>query len=271
MKLVHIVVGDVAAQTLQNAFNPEETADENIFVVKDIFNVGPLRSEELKFAELRAQFWQMVSGTEKELVVDDLDRLMQLSTQLTNEEVDQVWFWMSPIPADVCTYFWLLHFLKKHIGKLFVININGLPFLDEEGKLFYPESISALPPKQVLKAKKLARPITPSEWETEGDEWKRLIHEANVGIRINEGGRKIVGKPIDFYDKNLLDACTQQNQKITKLLGTVMQKHKVFTGDTFLHWRLRTMAQQHQVTITKDSIKLFDGSAELTELNEPTS
>ncbi|RQO32168.1 hypothetical protein DBR32_00710 [Taibaiella sp. KBW10] len=268
MKLVHIVVGDFAAQTLHNAFNQAEIQDETVLVIKDVFNVGPLRSEELKFSELRAQFWQEVSGQEKEIVVDDLDRLMQLSTQLTNEEVDQAWFWMSPIPADVCTYFWLLHFLKKHMGKLHVININGLPFLDEEGKLFYPESISALPQRQVLKAKKLARPITPSEWETEGDEWKRLIHEEQVGIRINEGGRKIVGKAIDFYDKALLEACTAQNQKITKLLAQVMAKHKVYTGDTFLLWRLRTLARQHAITITKDSVKLFDGNAELSDINE---
>lgn len=260
MNKVHIVVGDHAAETLQAAFETIEWHCDNLFVVKDVFNVGPLRSEEMSFTELRSDFWQKVTG-DSNIQTQDLERLMELSTKLTNEEVQQVWFWMSGIPADVCTYFWLLHFLKKHMGKLFVVNINGLPFLDEEGKLFYPESISALPQRQVLKAMKLARTITPSEWETDGDEWKRLIKETEVGIRVNAGGKQIVGKPITFYDKDLLNLATNTNQKISKLVGNAMQKHKIFTGDTFLIWRLKTLADSQHLTLTKDSVKLFSGES----------
>ncbi|MNS64140.1 hypothetical protein D3C72_972570 [compost metagenome] len=258
--MVHILVGDIAGDAVKQAL--ASIAEEaSVMVVKDVFNVGPLRSETLKFSELRSQFWQEVSGDQHEIVVDDLDRLMELSTGLTNGTIDQVCFWMGSIPADVCTYFWLLHFLKKHMGKLYVININGLPFLDDEGKLFYPESAAALPPRQVLKALKLARAITPSEWETEGDEWKRLIHEEGMGIRENAGGRKIISKPITAYDKLLLEACTAQPQKINKLVGQLMGKHKIYTGDRFLIWRLHELERAQRLSLTKDTVKLFDGSA----------
>lgn len=263
MKVVHILVGDIAGDAVKQAL--AEVEGTSVMVVKDVFNVGPLRSETLKFSEVRSQFWQEVSGEQHEVVVDDLDRLMELSTGLTNGTVDQVVFWMGSIPADVCTYFWLLHFLKKHMGKLYVININGLPFLDDEGKLFYPESIAALPQRQVLKALKLARAITPSEWETEGDEWKRLIHEEGMGVRQNDGGRKIISKPVTAYDKLLLDACTAQPQKINKLVGQLMGKHKIYTGDRFLVWRLRELERAQRLSLTKDSVKLFDGAATTTE------
>ncbi len=267
MNKVHIVVGDMAAAALNDAFAGTEEQHGTVFVVKDVFCVGPLRSEEMPFAALRSEFWQKVTGDES-IVVDDLERLMELSTRLSNDEVQQVWFWLSGIPADVCTYFWLLHFLKKHLGKLFVVNINGLPFLDDEGKLFYPESLSALPSRQILKAMKLARAVTPSEWETDGDEWKRLIHETETGVRINAGGKQIVGKPIDFYDKDLLSLAGNNNQKISKLIGTAMQKHKIYTGDAFLIWRLKQLAAAQELSITKDSVKRYSGAAEETQLFE---
>jgi hypothetical protein len=260
MKRVHIVVGDLAAVNLKAALDTLPDCTDDIFVVKDLFNIGPLRSEEMPFSGLRKHFLQEMTGMEK-IEVDDLERLMNLSTDITNDKVQQVCFWMSGIPADVCTYFWLLHFLKKHMGKLYVININGLPFVDEEGKLFYPASIADLPLRQVIKAQKLARAITPSEWETDGDEWKRLIQEAEVGVRINTGGKRIEGKPIDFYDKDLLALATNNNQKISKLVGNAMTKNRIFTGDTFLIWRLKQLALAQLLTITKDSVKLYSGAS----------
>lgn len=257
MNKVHIVVGDNAALALKTAFDTIDGFGDELFVVKDVLSLGPLRSEELPFSALRSAFWQEVSGNEVE--VDDLERLMDLSTRSTNDTVQQIWFWMSGLPADVCTYFWLLHFLKKHMGKFFVVNINGLPFLDQEGKLFYPESIAALPPKQVLKAMKLSRAVTPSEWETDGEEWKRSIQEKEVGIRISGGGKQLIGKAIDHYDQRLLELAGTNNQKLTKLVTTAMQKYKIFTGDTFLIWRLAQLAGKQLLTITKDNVKLYSG------------
>ncbi|RYD99214.1 MAG: DUF1835 domain-containing protein [Sphingobacteriales bacterium] len=259
MNRVHIVVGDHAAATLQTAFDSIENS-ATIFVVKDVFNVGPLRSETLPFSLLRAGFWQEVSGA-AQVEVNDLERLMELSTQLTNGEVAEVCFWMSGIPAELCTYFWLLHFLKKHLGRCYIINISGLPFIDDEGKLFYPEGIASLPQRQVLKALKLARVVTPSEWETDGDEWKRLIGETETGVRISTGSKQVVGKPVDFYDKQLQDLVGNNNQKVSKLVSNAIRKYKIFTGDTFLIWRLQKLAEAQKVSLNKDSVKLYGAGA----------
>lgn len=268
MKITHIVVGDLAAAALQAGLKDGSHIQDEIFVIKDLFNVGPLRDPEMPFSSLRTRFWAEVMDKESIPEVNDLERLMKLSSQLTNGELDQVWFWMAGLPADICSYFWLLHFLKKHIGKLHVLNIAGLPFLDDEAHLFYPNSISSLPPKQIIKALKLARPITPSEWEIDGDEWKRLIQEEAVGIRTSEGVKKIVGRAIDFYDKDLLALATINNQKIAKLIGNAMQKQSIFTGDLFLIWRLRKMAFNQQVTLFKDSVKLYSDGDNVSTLFE---
>ncbi|HLU17505.1 MAG TPA: DUF3658 domain-containing protein [Edaphocola sp.] len=253
MSIVHMIVGDHAADLLKRAL--ADQADTDFFVIKDVFNVGPLRSEELSFAALRTEFWRTVTG-DNNVVADDLNRLMELSTQLSNEQVKKIFFWMSGIPADVCSYFWLLHFMKKHLGKVFVININGLPFLDDENRLFYPQSIAELPLRQVHKALRLARAISPSEWETDGDEWKRLIFEENAGVRIVTGAKQVQSKPIDFYDKILLEQVNQNNQKIARVVAKTMEKHQIHTGDLFLIWRLREMQVAGLVSITKDTVSM---------------
>jgi hypothetical protein len=254
MSTIHLVVGNLAAQPLQEAVAQEESMQGEVVVLKDILNVGPLKTEGLSFSEGRSEFWKQVTA-QQDLVVDDLERLMQVSSQLSNNPEDRVWFWMAPLAADIGAYFWLLHFLKKHQGRFYVVNVNGLPFLDNNGKLFYPDSISFLPLKEIIKARKLARVITPSEWETDGDEWTNLV-QANAGIRIFEGGKKLSGHPLDHYDTLLLSAMNNQNQKAGKLVNQVLSKNKISTGDLFLHWRLRVMAEAGLLEIEKNDLRL---------------
>ncbi len=271
MSIIHLVVGDLTAQPLFTAINEETAPGEEIVVLKDILHVGPLRTDGIGFSEGRSAFWQTVSGEPSTPVVtDDLERLMQVSSRLSNSADIKIWFWMAPTPADVVAYFWLLHFLKKHQGRFYVVNINGLPFLDNNGKLFYPESIGHIPVKEVTKARKLARATLPSEWETDGDEWGRLLEE-HSGIRIFEGGKRLKGAAIDHYDDLLLAAISAQPQKISKVINLVMSKHKVPTGDLFLQWRLKTMAEAGIIDLTKHDVKLGKGpEQDQPEETDPT-
>lgn len=267
MSKIHIVVGDNAALNLRSALAENEHFSGEIMVLKDILHIGPLQDEENNpFSNVRSSFWNEVSGNNSnEIVVDDLERLMQVSSRLSNDEALQLWFWMAPWPADVCAYFWLLHYLKKHTGRLYVVNINGLPFLDEEGKLYYPDNISQLPVKEIIKAQKLARQISPSEWETDGDEWSKLATD-NAGIRLFSGGKKITNASIDYYDEQLLKLCTQQNQKITRVINNLFSKHKNPAGDTFMLWRLQQLANDGKVIMDKSDVRLGN-TAEVMEDN----
>jgi len=61
-------------------------------------------------------------------------------------------------------------------------------------------------------------------------------------VRFLEGGKKLAGKDVDFYDKDLLVNVTKDAQKLNKVLGNTLNKMKVKTGDAFLVWRMREMA-----------------------------
>jgi hypothetical protein len=262
MSLIHLIVGDATAKPLSEAVTQDEALAGEIVILKDILNVGPLKTEGMTFSESRSAFWtEVVPEGQPAAEVDDLERLMALSSRLSNDASLNIWFWMAPRAADVCAYFWLLQFLKKHQGRFSVININGLPFLDENGKLFYPESFGDVPVKEIIKARKLARVITPSEWETDGDEWQKMVTE-NSGLRKHEAGKKLSEQSITFYDDLLLSLCTKQNQKAIRVVNQAMSKNKIQTGDWFLLWRLRTLTAQGKLEMQKGDVKLKSENSE---------
>ena len=270
MSTIHLIVGDATAKPLIEAIAQGDQLSGEVIVFKDILHVGPLKTEGMSFSEGRTAFWnQVIPEKQQDVVVDDLERLMEVSSRLSNDEELNIWFWMAPTPADVTAYFWLLHFLKKHQGRFSVVNINGLPFLDENGKLFYPESIGHIPVKEMIKARKLARVTTPSEWETDADEWPRMMEE-NSGIRLFKGGKKLDSESIDHYDILLLTFITNQNQKATKIVNQVIAKHKLPTGDTFLYWRLREMAEEGKIEMNKGDVKLAE-KAEAGDQNDASA
>lgn len=254
--IYHIVTGDLAAAPLREAITREPAMEGEIVVVKDILNVGPLlKQEDQKFSDLRSTFWQEVASNEKNPIqVDDLERLLKVSLELSKNDDARVWIWIAPLPADLCTYYWSLKYLGRYNRQFLAINIAGLPFLDENGKVFYPKSLAEIPAREMVKARKLARPLTSAELETDEEEWQRLTND-NAGIRVLEGSKKIVSKTEDFYDNQLTSFCSQQFQKASKIAGQAMSKFNIPTGDVYLGWRLRKLAETGKLQIQGDITK----------------
>ena len=155
---------------------------------------------------------------------------------------------------DVCGYFWLMTQLKNYQGRVQVLYLNNLPFINEKGLIFYPQHLFEIQPKEFLKAKKLARPITLSEFELDPDEWKRLCNE-NALVRILEGGKKLLSKEESFYDKELLNVITTEFQKVHKVLNSTLSKMKIKTGDVFLFWRIRKLVEDGTLEMQGDLAK----------------
>lgn len=253
--IYHLVVGDLAAQPLSEAIMTEPTLQGEVIVLKDILHVGPIQKEEGRgFSELRTGFWQQVIPQDKDLKVDDMERLLEVSNALFKDETAQVWFWMAPAPADVCAYHWMLPYLSKHMGRFFLLNISNLPFLDENGKVFYPKSISQILAKELIKARRLARPVTPAEVELDGEEWRKLINE-NAGIRTHGGGKKLASQPDSYYDNQLLSFCSHQFQKASRIVSQALNKFGIPTGDVHLGWRLRVLAEQGALVLQGNTMK----------------
>ncbi len=245
--MIHIVFNEADIAVLVQAMELDESLKGEVFQVKDDYAVGPLKdifTEE--GIENRKNWWRTVlaggdlDGKVDASEVDDAKLVAAIIEKLQNEPEEKVWIWAAQNKHDVSGYYWLMSQLKDFQGRVYILYLNNLPFLNEKGQLFYPEWISSILPKEMLKAKKLARLITPSEFEVDPDEWNKICNEEKL-VRLLEGGKKLIQKDETFYDSELKTFITGDWQKGSKIINQFLNKAKHTTGDMFLLWRLKTL------------------------------
>ena len=258
--MIHIVFQQADVDVLQKAMELDEGLKGTIIQIKDEWGVGPLRSLETEEGWLaRLDWWrELLKGSPygEKLVgsFDDRQTVNALMTTMDADEAEIIWIWMGQNQHDVTGYFWLMPQLRKYLGRLMVIYLNNLPFINEKGQLFYPWGVHDILPKEAVKAQKLARPITVSEFEIDPDEWKRIAEE-NAMVRILEGGKKIVGKEESFYDAEILKNITGEWQKATRVLMNTLHRMKIKTGDIYLMWRMKHLVNEGRIEIMGDMEK----------------
>lgn len=254
--MIHIVFNTADIAALEQAIELDESLSGKIIEIKDDFAVGPLLDiYETEGYQARRDWWKEVlahSPYEDQLdIVDDKLTVHQLINSLNHDENELIWLWMGQNSHDVSGYYWLMSQFKEYQSRIHVLYLNNLPFLNEKGQLFYPTHLSQIQPKEFLKAKKLARPITLSEFELDPDEWKKLCVE-NEGVRFLEGGKKLVSMHIGCYDKEILSLLTKNAQKLPSALTNIMAKLKVKLGDTFVVARLKALEEAGKLVFVGD-------------------
>jgi hypothetical protein len=259
--MIHIVFQEADIAVLKKAQELDKTLAGDVQIVRDDFAVGPLENiYETEGYQQRREWWKSLLeispyNTDQLMeMVDDRLVVHNLKKTLAEAGKEEVWIWMGQNQHDVCGYYWLMSQLKDYYGRVYVLYLNNLPFINEKGQIFYPTALHQIQPKEFLKAKKLARKITLSEFEVDPDEWGKLCAE-NAAIRILEGGKKIVSKDADFYDKDVLNGLTTEPQKGVRAMHNILGKMKIKTGDVFLLWRMKELAAQDRLEITGDPSK----------------
>ena len=253
--MIHIVFNEADTTVLKKAIELDEALEGKIVQIKDDYAVGPLSAiyNGEGIAARKAWWAQVLSGGDydgkaDDGPVDDYRTVAELVGELRRNPEKILWIWAAQNKHDVSGYYWLLHFVKEFQGRVFILYLNNLPFISEKGSIFYPSWLHTIPPKEFLKAKKLARPITLSEFEVDPDEWIRLCNE-NRGVRILEGGKKRLQHDYDFYDADLKRFITKDWQKAGKVITQFISRNKHTTGDAYLLWRLKLMANEGEFDI----------------------
>lgn len=248
--MIHIVFNEADVKVLSEAIALDESLAGDVIQIKDDFAVGPLDNVYLGEGMLaRREWWREVlaggdyDGKVDSGEVDDPKTVAELVGTMRRNEEEIIWIWAAQNKHDVSGYYWLLHYMKEFQGRVFILYLNNLPFFNDKGQIFYPTWLSEIPAKEFLKAKKLAREITLSEFEVDPDEWTKLCNE-NRGVRLLEGGKKLVQEDYDFYDAELRKQVTADWQKASKVIHHFLSKSRHTTGDAYLLWRLKTMIAQ---------------------------
>lgn len=262
--MIHIVFNEIEVDVLKKVQELDESLAGEIVQIKDDYAVGPIQGiYETEGYQLRRDWWKNLLENspykeQSDLVADKMTVHNLLKT-LQESPDQELWIWMGQNQHDVCGYYWLMPQLREFQGRVQVLYMNNLPFINEKGQIFYPSWLSEIPPTEFLKAKKLARPITLSEFEVDPDEWSRLMAE-NSYVRVLEGGKKISGKPEDFFDEQILKNITGDWQKANRVITNTLNRMNPKTGDVFLMWRLKEMITQGKVQVEGDrsAWKSFD-------------
>jgi hypothetical protein len=262
--MIHIVFNEADVKVLKDAIALDETLQGEVLQIKDDYAVGPLNNIYIGDGiEARKKWWREVlaggdyDGKVDNGEVDDYKTAAELVGTMRRNEEEIIWIWAAQNKHDVSGYYWLLKYMQEFQGRVFILYLNNLPFINEKGNIFYPNWLHEIQPKEFLKAKKLAREITLSEFEVDPDEWTRLCDE-NKGVRLLEGGKKLVQADYDFYDAELKKFITGDWQKASKIIHHFLHKAKGVTGDAYLLWRLKLMV----------TMELFDVQGKLANMKD---
>ncbi len=259
--MIHIVFQQADVEVLKKAIELDESLAGEIFEIKDEWGVGPLKDIDTDEGwKTREDWWRMLlndsSYDANKLIgsFDDRQTAAAIKNWLDTHENDEAWIWMGQNQHDVTGYFWLMPQLREYQGRVMIVYLNNLPFINEKGQLFYPWGVHDILPKEAVKAKKLARPVTLSEFEIDPDEWKKIADE-NATVRILEGGKKILGKEEGFYDNEILKNITKDWQKATRVMMNILHRMKIKTGDVYLMWRMKQLIREGRIQVMGDMEK----------------
>jgi hypothetical protein len=259
--MIHIVFNESEVALLEEVAGLDESLAGEVVLIRDDFAVGPLQQLDTEEGwQARLAWWNHLSqGSPYSEIAgsfDDRQTVAAVKDKLTMDPAEELWIWMGQNQHDVMGYYWLMPQLREFQGRIMILYMNNLPFINEKGHIFYPSWLHEIQPREFTKAKKLARPVTLSEFEIDPDEWRKLTEE-NAVVRILEGGKKISGKEDSFYDSEILKNITGEWQKATRVLSNTLNRMKIKTGDIFLMWRMKQLIADGKIEITGDSSKAW--------------
>ena len=253
--MVHIVFNEADVAVLQAAIELEPAMQGEIVQIRDDYAVGPLTDIYIgEGIQARREWWKEVlaggdyEAREGATEIDDYKTVAELVGTMRRNEEETIWIWAAQNKHDVSGYYWLLHYMKEFQGRVFILYLNNLPFINEKGNIFYPVWLHEIPAKEFLKARKLAREITLSEFEVDPDEWAKICAEGK-GVRLLEGGKKLVQQDYHFYDAELKKYISGDWQKASKIIHAFLHKAKHTTGDAYLLWRLKQLLADGQYDV----------------------
>lgn len=241
--MIHLVFNEADVKLMKEAMSSDAALEGEILLIRDDFAIGPLSDIYSEAGrEARKAWWNELTlpgeARQNQILREDTETMKLITDALGEDENEIVWIWAAQNAHDVCGYYWVLPFLKEFHGRIFILFLNNLPFINDKGGIFYPTKLEEIPAREFIKAKKLAREINLSEFEVDPDEWQKICQE-NKGIRILEGGKKITQADYDCYDTELRRFVMPDWQKALKIMQNFRQKSKHQVTEGFLYWRIK--------------------------------
>lgn len=243
---MYIFFDETDAQAFSKSFELDTNLSGETFVLKDDWSIGPVG--ELQgvegMGEARNEWLSKIYQGNAPDAESDLQKITEWLEQHPDE---QAWMWIAPNSRDVAGYYFLISRMEAFKGRLSTVWLNNLPFISDKGNVFYPSYLHEIPAKEFLKARKLAVEISPATFETDPDEWKKLTAE-NGYLRILDGGKKLISKKEDYFDREILLYLPGDFQKVSRIIANIQSKTKSYLNRSFLLWRVRELINMGKIS-----------------------
>jgi len=262
--ITHIVFNKADAKSIESAIALDQGLEGTVVSLNDDYSLGPIGDENLQSVDnSRALWWHEVlsgiddkDGAEKE-ISDDENILNGLVELLNANDQNEMWIWMAPNSRDLCGYYRLLLRFQTFEGRIMILSLNNLPFFNDKGGIFYPNFIHEIPATEFLKARKLARPVTASEFEIDTDEWRKIV-QRGAGIRLYEGGKKPGLSDYDHFDVELKKYISPNWQKASRIVQQFLSKTNDVKNEIFLLWRLKQIISSEEFDVQGNQDRMRD-------------
>ena len=139
--MIHIVFQASDVQVLQEAMALDPELTGTVLQIADDYAVGPLADLDTPEGwQARRDWWKAVLEytpyTDALSMFDDKLTVHNLLQVLDAEPTEEVWIWMAQNQHDVCGYFWLVSRLADYQGRIQILYLNNLPFINTKGNIF---------------------------------------------------------------------------------------------------------------------------------------
>lgn len=231
-KLIHLVLGDVAAGVLREAMAGGAPAEGEILRFRDIYCVGPLQGLGTPAGPAsRAAYWA-------QLIVEAPPSLAEFEEEETRYAHARDRAARHPLLLWVGAHSSSQLWLQRLCAELPAQPLD-LRLLDvaAPGR----RALGQFEPGEVAGLLAQARPL-------EGGEQARLARVWQDNAAVDSGVRRWAEGRIshhgdDFYDPLVLAQCDEEWQPAEQVVGAALWECDEYLGDLFFAWRLRCLGQ----------------------------
>jgi hypothetical protein len=246
MKIVHIVNGDAAAESLSAALDLAGR-DERVIALKDDLAIGPLADID-DTSTTRGTFWRQVLSDRPIDVDAKLAQQDELLRALVRDD-SQVVAWHGQSAADQLTLRRVAYYLRNAPQRLNEARLfeDDLPLVaDADGAMrraSRPDHATAtgmFPPKSLLAKLPAAAPISVLRISRLALEWQEAKH-ANAETRRWRENMLVPGTFAEI-DEAVLDAASTEFVDARRIAATVMTRNLgLVVSDALAFWRMREL------------------------------
>lgn len=157
--------------------------------------------------------------------------------------------WVDNTPAAQCGLLYVADLLENTDTSIRVINLPG-QITRDDGIIVKYRGWGEVPPDEYPTFMDNERQLSSDEIAAFAEKWRKL-KEQNAELRVIENG-EVISADISYYDDYIRAEFPDEPQKVAYIIGRVLGKQCVPTGDWFIAERIKYFIESGELKVIDD-------------------